>query len=107
MRDKPLWLSMPFIAVVLGVWPAPGPRGQTGQPGAPRRMESPAVQGLTGTASCSARACHGRLLPNTGERIEQNEYTIWQSKDKHARAFEVLRGLQSIEIIKNLGGKLA
>src|ERR1700689_2516213 len=45
---------------------------------------------LVGTASCSARGCHGSIEPAADpERCRQNEYTQW-THDRHADAYRVL-----------------
>jgi mono/diheme cytochrome c family protein len=65
---------------------------------------------LAGTASCSARACHGGLEPvhplPPGQSVGQNEYTRWLTNgDKHADAYQVLFGERSQRIVKNLNRK--
>jgi hypothetical protein len=56
-----------------------------------------------GTSSCSARACHGSLLPAKNDAIHRDEYTKWLANDKHAQAYRVLFGERSRTIAKNLG----
>jgi len=101
MRSKQCMRCLLLVAVPVGLW-LTGPQAQTrtqtgGQP--PDAQSAPA---LAGTASCSARGCHGAIVPKKGERIEQNENTIWLTQDKHARAYEVLLGQRSEEIIAKL-----
>src|SRR5262245_39199618 len=41
-------------------------------------------EAVDGTASCSARGCHGGITPHPvsdTQRIGQNEYTVWISRD--------------------------
>jgi hypothetical protein len=50
---------------------------------------------MTRTASCSSRACHGRLEPDTSSiklnpDVRLNEYSKWAANDKHAMAYYVL-----------------
>lgn len=55
--------------------------------GAPQRPQPQYI----GPGSCSATACHGGVQPQTATAVFQNEYTTWVVKDKHARAYEVLK----------------
>ena len=56
---------------------------------------------LAGTSSCSARACHGGLVPQD-QAPQQNEHTTWITKDKHANAYLVLFNDRSEQIARNL-----
>ena len=58
----------------------------------------------TGTTPCAFSDCHGSVTPTEGSerKIDQNEYYTWLKKDRHAKAYEVLRKERSIQIIKNL-----
>jgi hypothetical protein len=59
----------------------------------------------TGPGSCSSTNCHGALAPKMDKdsRIQQNEYTIWVSKDNHAtKAYSVLLEEQSRRVLRNL-----
>lgn len=59
---------------------------------------------LVGTASCSARGCHGGNEPAADpDRCGQDEYTRW-AHDRHADAYRVLFGERSKSIVKHLGG---
>src|SRR5205814_170817 len=57
---------------------------------------------LTGTASCSARGCHGSLTPAAENPVQFDEYTRWQRHDPHTRAYQVLFSDRSKEIVKRL-----
>src|SRR5437660_1732111 len=59
-----------------------------------------------GTASCSARACHGGIDP-VAEPVLRNEYTTWVTRDRHQQAFLVLFDERSQRIARNLGIKNA
>src|SRR5690349_7204830 len=48
-----------------------------------------------GTSSCSARACHGSLIPANDGPIHRDEYPKWLANDKHAQAYRVLFGERS------------
>src|SRR5437899_6281787 len=50
------------------------------------------AQKYIGPGSCAATSCHGSVKPVADSRILQTEYTTWILKDKHSRAFQVLRG---------------
>ena len=45
-----------------------------------------------GPGSCSAVACHGGIQPHSTTKVLQNEYSIWVTQDKHARAYAALTG---------------
>ncbi len=45
-----------------------------------------------GAGSCSAVACHGGIQPRGTTKVLQNEYSTWITTDKHAHAYEALRG---------------
>ncbi|HXF03799.1 MAG TPA: multiheme c-type cytochrome [Blastocatellia bacterium] len=59
----------------------------------------------TGPGACSSTACHGAVTPASDResRIQQNEYTTWVLKDKHAKAYQVLLTERSQLIARNLG----
>lgn len=64
---------------------------------------------FTGTASCSARACHGNLEPIANiDGTQRNEHTIWLTQDRHANAYRVLiDDKRSQEMVARLGYKSA
>jgi len=64
----------------------------------------PAFQ-YTGPGSCSASACHGSIQPRTETSVNQNEYSVWVTQDKHARAFSALSSPLSQRMARNLGLK--
>lgn len=66
--------------------------------------QSPAGDGVhLGVASCAGNNCHGAAQPFKNSRVAQDEYLIWAHKDKHSRAFTVLRDERSRHIAQNLG----
>jgi hypothetical protein len=56
-----------------------------------------------GVASCAGNNCHGAVEPAKTSRVAQDEYLIWQRKDKHSKAFTVLREERGRRIANNLG----
>jgi hypothetical protein len=58
---------------------------------------------IAGRSSCSGRACHGGFDAAAGGGAQQNEFTTWLAFDKHARAFDVLKGDRARRMAKNLG----
>ena len=44
----------------------------------------------TGPGSCSSPSCHGGVQPRADTSVEQNEYSTWVVRDKHAQAYAVL-----------------
>jgi len=56
-----------------------------------------------GVTTCAGSTCHNARSPSPGSTVEQNEYAIWSSKDKHSQAFRVLAGDRSKRIARNLG----
>src|SRR5438132_12913453 len=106
MKPKQLLPGIALIAVLVALRLTSGTQGQPGPASVPPQREPMPMPGLAGTASCSARGCHGGILPRKGQLIEQDEYTLWLTQDKHAQAYEVLLGPRSQEIESKLGGKL-
>jgi hypothetical protein len=56
-----------------------------------------------GVASCASSTCHGAATPVDGGVVLQNEYTTWQTRDRHAEAYNVLLNDLSQRIARNLG----
>ena len=56
-----------------------------------------------GVATCASATCHGAATPAPGGNVLQNEYTTWQTRDKHAGAYDLLLNAQSQRIARNLG----
>jgi hypothetical protein len=91
-------LAGSWLATVQRVLPQAGPA----RPSTEAVAETAQLANLKGTASCSARACHGGLAPATSGPIEQNEFIKWLTTDKHAHAYDVLLEPRSKDIAKNL-----
>src|SRR5438094_8395857 len=56
----------------------------------------------TGAGSCSSSNCDGSVWPKTGGNANQNEYTLWSTSDRHAKAYAVLLEPRSRQIARNL-----
>src|SRR5262245_6728507 len=93
------------LAVAVGAWglawtlrgAAPVARPPYNAPG-----DGGPTKGFAGTASCSARACHGGTEPLRDELAQRNEYTHTILYDKHAQAFQMLRSKRAQRIADNL-----
>ena len=55
-----------------------------------------------GVRECAGGPCHGSATP-VGERIKENEHTIWLRRDRHAEAYKTLLTERSESIAKNYG----
>lgn len=56
-----------------------------------------------GAASCASSTCHGSSTVYKDSNVMQNEFSVWQESDKHARAFEILKQPESQAIARKLG----
>jgi len=57
----------------------------------------------TGPGSCASPSCHGAVQVRTTNSVQQNEYSTWVVKDKHAHAFEVLTNPVATRMARILG----
>lgn len=64
--------------------------------------EASATDRALGVASCAGSACHGAARMQ-GAVVRQDEYLLWQRKDRHSRAYDTLRSERSRRIAANLG----
>ena len=55
---------------------------------------------VVGVGGCAGRGCHGAL---EGDKPSQTAARQWLTWDKHGRAFDVLFGERSVEIVARLG----
>ncbi len=55
-----------------------------------------------GVATCASATCHGAAVPAPGGVVLQNEYATWQTRDKHAGAYNLLLNAQSKRIARKL-----
>lgn len=56
-----------------------------------------------GAASCASSTCHGSTTVYKDSHVMQNEFSVWQESDKHARAYAVLGEPESRLIAAKLG----
>ena len=91
MRSHPLPRSAAFaIAAVVAINSAVGCGRRGVAPPAPAAVESrPAPRSLVGAGSCTSSGCHA--APVAGHVPWQSAYTVWATRDPHARAHAVLR----------------
>ncbi|MCU1337314.1 MAG: hypothetical protein JWO19_2895 [Bryobacterales bacterium] len=57
----------------------------------------------TGPGSCASPSCHGGVQIRTNTSVQQNEYSTWVVKDKHAHAFAALANPVAVRMAKILG----
>jgi hypothetical protein len=93
-----LWLlTIALLGVPICLWWHGIPsRADTG----PGKTLVPSASPFVGAGSCAAAACHNGnfVTGDTG-----SEFTIWITRDRHAKAYEVLFLERSLQIQKNLG----
>lgn len=63
--------------------------------------QAPAIH--NGVASCATSACHGKVAAVEGRNVWLNEYHIWSTKDRHARAYQTLLSNRSKAMAQRLG----
>ncbi|MBV9859453.1 MAG: hypothetical protein JO038_05035 [Alphaproteobacteria bacterium] len=89
----------PAIGQTQGQMPAapfPAAPGQT--------MRAQASDGVhLGVAACAGSNCHGATEPIAGSSVMQNEFTIWTTRDKHRRAYDVLLDDRAVRMARALG----
>jgi hypothetical protein len=56
-----------------------------------------------GSATCASSTCHGSTTVYKDSTVMQNEFTVWQESDKHARSMETLASPKSQAIARKLG----
>src|SRR5438094_1431547 len=105
-------IAIAALAGGLVVWTAyGGGRSSSEEAQGKQGSSKAAAPRLVGTASCSARGCHGALGPTSkpadGAAVLQDEYGRWLANDKHARAYAVLFEPKSQQISLHLYGTSA
>ena len=65
--------------------------------------DAPEVSKFTGPGSCSSPSCHGGVQPRTETTVQQNEYSTWVVRDKHAHAFVNLTNPVGMRIARIMG----
>jgi hypothetical protein len=74
-----------------------------GAPGAGPFDEAPPEKGFyLGPTTCGSSSCHGSVTPRLTLGVRQDEYFIWQKKDRHAQAYGVLFNDRSRVIARRL-----
>ncbi|HEV3137656.1 MAG TPA: multiheme c-type cytochrome [Pirellulales bacterium] len=91
------WWMVGLSALAVGM--ASGSLRATGQ--TPPTLLEPSIA-YVGVSSCASVACHGG--PNTSPSKWQSSYTVWVTKDRHAKAYSVLWEPRSKDIVRLLGG---
>ena len=71
--------------------------------GASAFAQTPEPPKYTGPGSCASPSCHGGVQVRTETSVQQNEYSTWVVKDKHARAFAALTSPVAVRMAKILG----
>ena len=66
-------------------------------------QDEPSSAEHLGVASCAGSTCHGAVKPIGKHPIRQDEYFIWQRKDSHAGAYNLLLEPRSNTIARKLG----
>ncbi len=89
------FLTLAVLALFVSTW---FPASETVRIARAQTMSS---ELYIGAGSCDGSNCHGGLRAQTGY-IGQNEYRVWQLKDKHARAYAVLMKERSTLMAQNL-----
>ncbi len=56
-----------------------------------------------GAASCASSTCHGSTTVYPDSKVMQNEFTVWQESDRHARSYATLSKPRSRSIANKLG----
>src|SRR5947209_6378059 len=79
-----LWLVQHGVAPIVGA-----ADGDNAVPAGDKRLR-PRAGVLLGTGTCAGRSCHGSIEPISQTRCDQNEYTLWLTRDKHQQACDVL-----------------
>ena len=94
-------LAAPGIWMALRANPVAAPPVPSSAP-----ADAPAVDTapLVGTAGCSARGCHGRIGPGPDPAVRQNEFSLWLEQDRHAQAYQALRGDLAGAIVRGVYG---
>ena len=88
-----------IAAVLIQAGLAAGPVWGQGMPPVPQHADAVHL----GVATCASSTCHGAASPPPGGVVLQNEYTTWQTQDKHAGAYQLLFNEDSQRIARNLG----
>lgn len=100
MRFRTMAAATVGLAAAAGLWrtlPA-----QMTEPARQAAVDPAGMPSLTGSASCSARGCHGGIAAKEGSTCGCNEYTLWIGRDPHGNAYRVLGNDLSKDIVARL-----
>jgi Cytochrome c554 and c-prime len=86
-----------FLAIVAGLSVR---RASSDVPPAASGIRPAPTFRVQGVGSCAAAGCHNANGPAGSEG---SEYSTWAGRDKHARAYEVLREPRSVDMVRKLG----
>ena len=86
MSHRVAWGAVVAIVIVAAII---GGKAPTSAPLVPDLVHAQANYKYTGAASCGSSNCHGSTKPKA-EFPKLNENIIWQTKDKHAKAYATL-----------------
>ena len=56
-----------------------------------------------GVGSCANSVCHGAVMPNPPPAFPLNEYVVWSTRDRHAKAYETLLGERAKAMAQRMG----
>jgi hypothetical protein len=73
-----------------------------GAPPAAGPFDEPENGFYLGPTTCGSSSCHGSVTPRRTLGVRQDEYFIWQKKDRHAQAYGVLFNDRSRAIARRL-----
>lgn len=71
--------------------------------GAAAELPQQAPEVHTGVATCASTGCHGRVIPDDGSNVLQDEYRTWTKHDRHSGAYQTLFSPASRSIARKLG----
>jgi hypothetical protein len=109
--NRKLWIVLLTLAIELasGSWPAavqPAPPASSVRSDTPEATSYPSKV-YRGVGSCVSRACHGSPTSSPMEPAPpawQSSYTVWVTKDRHAKAYSVLCEQRSKDMVRLLDG---
>lgn len=104
--DRPRGIVSPMMSAGLAMLLIHGlgcrpSREPVGSAGSARSVAEP--RAVLGAGGCATAGCHA--APVEGHLPWQSAYTVWASRDRHTRAYEVLREPLAQQIIATLGSR--
>jgi hypothetical protein len=67
------------------------------------RSATAAADRHLGVGSCANSVCHGTVVANPSPALPLNEYVVWSTRDRHAKAYETLLGEQAKAMAQRMG----